>query len=132
MIANETTTENMEPVDSTNNRLNVNARNPSDTATTSTVGLNSATATTIAAANPDRKGLSITLEQGTSNVNAIIRYYPASTDNIKHGVDVLTRFGMGADSWFRSNHTMESNTPYTGEVSGIMSSGSTNVFVTEY
>ncbi|TNG03797.1 MAG: hypothetical protein EP297_00140 [Gammaproteobacteria bacterium] len=125
-------TEEFEVLTGQEGRLNVSARQNEVSATTTRVTLNASTATTLSASNPDRKYFSVTVEPGTSNVDVIIRYYPASTDNIKHGADVLTRRLLGSDNLFRSRHEMNVNAVYTGEVSGIMDSGSVDVFVTEY
>ena len=103
-----------------------------DEATTTTVSLNAATSTLIVAANPDRIFLSITLAPGITDIDAYIRYYPAATDNLKQGVDILTRRLLGADNLFRSSHIMDKDAIYRGEVSAIMDSGSVDVTITEY
>lgn len=113
-------------------RVNVSARQNKPSTTTTIVTLNAATATTIVSANTDRVYLSITFAPGITNIDAFIRYYPASTDNLKQGADILTRRLLGADSLFRSSHVMETNAIYTGEVSAIMDTGSVDVTITEY
>jgi hypothetical protein len=113
-------------------RVNVSARQNKSTATTTRITLNDVSATVIVPANPDRVFLSITMFPATSDVSLFVRYYPAAMDNIKHGVDVLTRRGIGGDSWFRPHHRMETNAIYTGEVSAIVNTGTLDVVVTEY
>jgi hypothetical protein len=113
-------------------RVNVSARQNKPSTTTTVVTLNAATATTIVTANSDRVYLSITFAPGITDIDAFIRYYPAATDNLKQGADILSRRLLGADNLFRSSHIMETNAIYTGEVSAIMNSGSVDVTITEY
>ena len=103
-------------------------RNVNTTATTTAVTLNSATATTIAPANPDRIYLSVSLDEGTTTTEVFIRYYPAATDNIQQGEVIRRRLG----SFLSEPHHMPEDNIYTGEVSGITATGTTTVYVTEY
>ena len=59
--------------------------NTTDETVTTTVTVNSVTAVTLLAANPDRLYARISLDSGVANTEAFIREYPAAADNIKHG-----------------------------------------------
>ena len=108
-----------------------NNRNTNDTATVTAYTVNSTTATMISAANLRRINFSACLDPGTTTVDVYIRYYPASTDNIKRG-DVITRDTFSNSSLFRPVHSMCSTNKYTGEISAISMSGSVVIHVTEY
>ena len=100
-------------------------------ATVTRVEINSVTPTVIANPNQERMYFSVTLEPGSSNVDAYIRPYPAAQDNFKHG-EVLTRRLSGNDSLFRPNWTMQVDTPVYGEISAISENGTFDVIVVEY
>lgn len=97
-------------------------RNITDTAVTDVVNVNSSTAQTLVAANPDRIGLIVSND---SNQELWIRYYPAADDNDQKGIFLENN---------RSGHwEMPTDNIYTGEVSVIMDSGGTKtISFTEY
>lgn len=107
-----------------------NNRNTQDTVVTTTVPVNSLTAVTLAAANPDRLWLRISLDSGLSNTEAFIREYPAADDNIKHG-ELLIREISSNHSLFNPIYKTDPDNVYTGEVSGIAFAGSFNLHVME-
>jgi len=106
--------------------------NKSDEHTTTTYTINGVTATTIAAANADRWYFSAVLKAGVTDEDVVIRYYPAATDNLAQGDDVLTRRLLGNDNLFNPRHVMKEDI-YTGEISAIHANplGSTDICVTE-
>lgn len=107
-------------------------RNTFDEAATSIVPINSLTATIISSANADRLHFQVILEPGIIDVDIFIRYYPAATDDLKQGTDVLTRRTMGNDTLFNPGHKMDPDSPYLGEISAILLSGVPhNIIVTE-
>ena len=106
--------------------------NSNAVASTNTFTLNSVTATTISGVNLERMSFSATIKPGITNVDVFIRYYPALTDDVKQGADVLTRRVLGNDNLFRPNMKMDTDNIYTGEISAITDIGTTDVTVTEY
>lgn len=107
-------------------------RNEFSETDTETHTLDSVTAVTIAEANSARLFLSVTLDPNTiTDARVFIRYYPAATDNIKHGTDVLTRVTTANDNLFHDRHEMDSDNVYTGEISAITNAGTLDVTVTE-
>jgi len=107
-------------------------KNTNDIATTTIVSINSTTATTILASNANRLMFSATLAPGSSNADIHIRFYAATTDNIKQGWDVLTRKTAGNDNLFHPNTKMSVDNIYTGEISAISESGTFDILVTEF
>lgn len=97
----------------------------------SVVEVNSLTATTLALPRKKRITFSACLEPGFFDVNVIIRYYPAGTDDIKQGRDVLTRRLSGNDNLFNPIHIMLPDNIYDGEISAITDIGVVNLFITE-
>lgn len=97
----------------------------------SIITLNSVTATIIAAPNPMRQFFVATLFPGISDENVFIRYYPAGTDNIQQGVDVLTRRLSGNDNLFHPRHEMNESSIYPGEISAISLEGLVDILVGE-
>ena len=95
------------------------------------VAINSVTATTIAAARSNRITFSACLEPGATDIEVFIRYYPAATDNIKQGKDVLTRITLGNDHLFRPYHEMLPDNIYKGEISAITAAGTVNLLIAE-
>ena len=127
----ESTTSNVEPVTSRNNRLNGDVRLTNDTA--STIRLTAgAAAQVLFAANPNRIAFSVSLAGGTSGVDVHIRYYPAATDNLEQGAIVLTRELGGNDNLFTPTQHMTPGAIYTGEISAITESGIASIVATEY
>ena len=105
--------------------------NTHDEAVTTIISLNSTTAVTLKVANSSRIQFSVALAPGSFDVDVYIRYYAATTDNIKKGY-VLTRRLLGNDNLFYPVHCTTPDNIYTGEISAIVESGTTDVFVTEY
>ena len=105
--------------------------NTDSVATTTTVEINDATATTLVVARPLRTYLVISLDQGTSDIEVFIRLYAAGTDNIKKGI-LLTRRLSGNDALFQSQFVIDSSTIYTGEISAISVSGTFDLHITEF
>ena len=104
--------------------------NIQDAPTVTTVTINSVTATTISASNPDRRVLEVYLAPGITDVDAIIRPYAAATDNIKHGA-VLTRRTASNDALFKSEYKMSELTVFTSEYSAISVSGTFDLYIIE-
>ena len=102
-----------------------NNRNSQDTSVTTTVSINSLTATVLAPANPDRLWVRISLDSGILNQELFVREYPAATDNNKAG-ELLIREISSNPCYY----TFADNV-YTGEISGISYAGTFNVHVTE-
>ena len=132
-MANFYDTDNVEyrPVEGRQGRPNVNSKQTNDTATTITVPVGSVAAVTLAAANPERIAFSASLTGIETSATVHIRYYPAATDDIAQGMDVLTRYHVGNNNHLKNNHTMPQGI-YTGEISAIAESGAINIVVTEY
>ena len=106
-------------------------RNVITAPTHSIITLNDTTATTISSQNLLRQIFVATLYPGSTNVDVFIRYYAASIDNIKQGVDVLVRETMGVSNLFHPRHIMNSLDIYTGEISAITLSGNVDILVVE-
>ena len=106
-------------------------KNTNDTAISTIITINSATATTLVSANPDRLYLEICLFPGTTSIDAFIRMYAAATDNIKQGT-VLTRRILGNDNLFRPAWIMQPDNIITDEFSAISLSGTFDLLITEY
>lgn len=107
-----------------------NNRNFQDTSVTTTVTVNSLTATVLAPANPDRLWVRISLDSGTLNQEVFVREYPAATDNNKAG-ELLIREISSNHSLFKPCYYTFADNVYTGEISGIADAGTFNVHVTE-
>lgn len=105
--------------------------NKNSVASVTRVQINSVTATTIALPNPDRIYFSVCLAHGTIDVDAVIRCYPATTDNNYDG-EVLTRHTLGNANLFRPDWAMTPDNIYTGEVSAISINGTFDLIITEY
>ena len=105
--------------------------NTNDEATVKSVSVGSSTAVTLVDANPDRISFRATIDGQTNDRTLFIRYYPAATDNTKHG-NVLTKKLDEDGSFFRIEDTMTPGNIYTGEISAIALSGTVTVYVTEY
>lgn len=105
--------------------------NTDSVATTTTVEINDATATTLVVARGTRIYLAISMNGGTAEEEVFIRFYAASTDNIKKGI-ILKRKIIGATSVNDTLFVMETNAIYTGEVSAISESGTFDVHITEF
>ena len=104
--------------------------NVTDEVVTTTVEVNSVTATTLAAANPNRLWLRISLDSGLANTEAFIREYPAADDDIKHG-ELLIREIASNHSLFNPIYKTDPDNVYTGEVSAIAFIGSFDLHIME-
>lgn len=104
--------------------------NTTDEVVTTTVTINSVTATTLVADNPDRLWLRISLDSGLADVEAFIREYPAADDNIEHG-ELLIRNTFATNSLYNPLYKTDPDNVYTGEVSAISVLGSFNLHVME-
>lgn len=104
--------------------------NVTDETVTTTVTINSVTATTLVAANPARLYLRISLDSGLANTEAFIREYPAADDNIKHG-ELLIREISANHSLFNPIYKTDPGNVYTGEVSAIAFVGSFDLHIME-
>lgn len=95
------------------------------------VEVNAITATELFPARDSRMTFTVTLQPGNFDADVYIRYYDAGTDNIKQGVDVLSRRLSGNDSLFKGHHSMQTDNVYTGAISAISESGTFNILVSE-
>jgi len=93
--------------------------NVNDTASQTSVALNSTTATTVAAANASRMVFQF---YNVSNKDVWLKLQAASVDNLKIGIFVLrgTRWAMPVDNM------------YTGEISAIADNATSTGYITEY
>jgi len=104
--------------------------NTNDEVVTTTVTINSVTATTLAADNPNRLWIRISLDSGTTDIEAFIREYPATDDNIKHG-EILVRSTSGNNSLFKPLYETDPDNVYTGEISALAVLGSFDLHIME-
>jgi len=104
--------------------------NTNDTPTTTTVLINSVTATTLLAANPKRLWIRVSMDSGITNEQAFVREYPAATDNTKHG-ELLIRDISSNHSLFKPCYFSMPDNIFTGELSAIAITGSFNLHITE-
>ena len=93
--------------------------------------INSVTATKIADINSMRQYFVATLYPGITDEDVFIRYYPAATDNLLLGVDVLTRRLTGNDDLFHPRHDMKESSIYLGEISAMTLAGTAQLLVVE-
>jgi len=94
--------------------------NEADTATTTTVSVGSSVAVTLL--GPRTEPLLLINVANRGNRDLFVRLYPASDDNIKHGITVESGESKDILSFVEN---------YTEEISAIMESGSAhNVIVT--
>lgn len=105
--------------------------NTNDTATTSSVALNSTTAVKIADANPKRTFFHVTINGSSTGVSIFIKLQAASVDNEKVGI-WIGRFLDEDGSYFKVCWEMPPDNIYTGEISAIVTSGTHTVYITEY
>ena len=105
--------------------------NSNTVATVTRVQVNSVTATTIAAVNPDRINLSVCLAHSTIDVDVAVRAYPAATDNNLNG-EMLTRHTIGNANLFRPSWAMPTDNMYIGELSAMSQTGLVDIIVTEW
>ena len=115
----------------TNGRLDANIEQSTYDNVTTTIVNVGLVGTVLAAANPDRKFLSVSINCMTATECMAVRYYPAATDNDFQGVEVLARNVTGNNSLFNPTHFMQQTNIYTGEVSGVSDAGTVEVSVTE-
>lgn len=101
-----------------------------DESVTTTVTINSTTATLLLAANPERMYARISLDSGNSKVEAFIREYAAATDNTKRGELMVRDTGSNHTLYKPTWFTLTDNV-YTGEISAIAESGSFDLHITE-
>lgn len=106
-------------------------RDFTDIATSTRVNINSVTATTLVAAKTNRIFFEVYLDAGTTDIDAFIRLYAATTDTLKQGA-VLSRRLSGNDNLFKPVWTMTEGSIYTGEISAISLSGTFDLLITEY
>jgi hypothetical protein len=106
-------------------------QNTNDIAVVTTYTVNSTTATTISAVNLDRISFEVHLDPDSTDVEVLVRLYPAADDNLKRG-NALVRDTFGAYSLFKPDWRMQSDNMYTGEISAISVSGNVDIHVTEY
>ena len=104
--------------------------NETDTPTTSTVGIDSVTATKILDANPQRIYAIVSLDSGATDIEAFVREYAAATDDNKAG-EILSRLTMGALSIYNPIYRTMADNPYKGELSAISVIGSFNLHIIE-
>ena len=105
-------------------------RNTQGTRVVTTVTIDSLTATTLASDNPLRTYLTVSLDSGSSNVEAFIREYAASTDNTKTG-ELLVRNTQGNTNLYNPIYKTRDGVVYTGEVSAISVAGTFKLHVIE-
>lgn len=90
-----------------------------DTAVTTSVTLNSTTATTVSVANENRIGF---YASNNDNQDILLKFQPASVDNLKIGIPILRKgvvYEMPPEK-------------YRGEISAIAITGTPTIFITEY
>lgn len=104
--------------------------NTTDTVATTSVTINSVTATTLLAANPNRLWAKVSLAAGTLDQQAYIRDYAAATDNIKKG-EVIARVTSGNNNLFKPLYQTDTDNVYTGEISAIALAGTFTVHIME-
>lgn len=104
--------------------------NKTDEPTTTTVTLNDTTAVVLAAANPQRMYLRVSLDSGLDNTEAFVREYPAAQDDLKRG-EILMREISANHSLYKPTYYTFTDNVYTGEVSAIAVAGTFDVHVTE-
>lgn len=97
---------------------------------TTTVEINSVTATTVLPANPGRFYAIISLDSGVTDIEAFIREFAASVNDDKVG-EILSRRTMGALSIYKPIYRTMTDNPYNGEISAIAVSGSFNLHIIE-
>ena len=98
--------------------------NTNDVAVVTSVALNSSTAVTILAADVQRLFFEINNNDGTKDF--WIRFYPAATDNIKHGIFITSKTGS------RTTFQMKRDNMYTGEISAIAVTDSPTAYITSF
>ena len=104
--------------------------NTIDDVTTTTVTINSVTATELLPANSKRIYAIVNLSSGSADIEAFVRKYDATTDNIKQG-RLLVRATSGNNNLYRPVWKTEIDNPYTGPVSAISVLGSFDLHVEE-
>ena len=97
---------------------------------TTTVEINSVTATTILPANSKRIYAIVSLDSGVTDIEAFVREFAAAVNDIKVG-EILSRRTMGALSIYKPIYRTMVDNPYTGEISAIAVSGSFNLHIIE-
>lgn len=109
---------------------NIRGRNTNQTgeARVETYALDLLIPVTIAVENESRCAFHVSLVHDVTDVNAVIRYYPAAQDVIYHGRP-LDRCQFGNDSVDLLEITMTPDNIYTGEISAL---GIGSITVTEY
>lgn len=110
-----------------NEQSNLNHTND---AVTTTVTINSVTATELLPANPNRLYAFVSLDSGLTDIQAFVREYAAATDNIKKG-EILARVTVGNNNLYKPMYRTLETTVYRGAISAIAAAGSFNVHVIE-
>ena len=109
--------------------------NWNDTPVVTRVTVGTASAITLAPANPKRLHISFCLafDSNNADVDVAIRAYPAATDDLVNG-EMLTRNTAGNANLFRPNWQTPANNPSRGEFSAISApgSGDVDIIVTEW
>ena len=105
--------------------------NTNDTATISSVALNSSTSVKLVDANPNRLFFNVTIDWSSSDNSIYIKLKAASIDNNKVWIWIWRRLDEDW-SYFKVDWEMPTDNIYTGEISAIMSSWTHTVHVTEY
>ena len=106
-------------------------RNTNDEASVSTILVDSVTPVVISPANERRIHLRVDIAPGTTDRVVFIRAYPAVQDAIKQG-ELIVRRISGNDDLDQLHWLMLNDNIYTGEVSAICDTGTTEVYVTEW
>lgn len=106
-------------------------RNTNDAPTITRVPINSVSAVTLAAANPDRFHIEVWLASGIVDRQAIVRVYPAADDNNLDGALLIMRT-LGNDNLLQPCWKSPTDNPYTGEISGISTAGTFDLIVMEW
>lgn len=107
--------------------------NTNSVAVVTTYTLNSVTATKIGDAVDSTKRIyfAVALEPGLTDVDVLIRLYPAAVDNIPRGIP-LVRDTFGNSSLFYPMWEMDTFSVYLGEISAMTTNGTIDVYVTEF
>jgi hypothetical protein len=127
----DTATGDAKQTDGTLGAMHVNVQQAIYSTTTTSKVTVGTTGTVLVAANPDRKFLSVSLGCGLTEECVAVRYYPAATDDLFQPVEILQRQFMGVANVVNTFHLMQQTNIYTGEVSAVTDSGSSDVYVTE-
>jgi len=98
--------------------------NFNDEATVASVTLNSTTAVTVLAANQKRIYFDVNNDDSANGF--WLRFYPASQDDIKHGIFITGKIGR------RPFFEMKRDNIYTGEISAIAVTDAPTAYTTTF